>query len=486
MADILRKTLDGTWTNIPEPYKPPVAGADPNTPVEENGQLMQTLPDGRKIAIGTAHNTPGPNQADPIIAGAEQTLHDVQPEADTLAAATPDLAGARSVKQQHPGAYDDLSDAELQAKLDAAGHAGDHGYQPGLNTSPLHASLEGFLSGAAEGATSPSGKAAIGGASALLGPAGVPVAAGAEALAQALGVHYGNENAPASFPEAAGNVGEAAAAPAISAATTAAAPIVARELAKVPKAVTGLGGAAIGGYTGYKRGGIPGAVEGALAGGAMGAAVPKSLQALQKLTGLGAEAEAGAPFPRAVRTMGGTQVPEKSVEDVLEPLGGRTADRRAGLSEAMVEKLNGSKAGLKRAAQPDLFQQATAEQPAHAFDWPEAGGRMEPDANGSHHLTGWSPTNLPGPESIAHQPLGPEDIPAFSFQGEAMAPGAPPAVGGTDLAGGGGTPRVSTPLTSKEMDPIAEARLRAVTSSEPYKQWLLKNPGFRTNHVGAR
>lgn len=47
--------------------------------------------------------------------------------------------------------------------------------------------------------------------------------------------------------------------------------------------------------------------------------------------------------------------------------------------------------GLKSASAPkaaadDLFSAATADKPVAGFDWPEAGGRYEPDAIGSHKL----------------------------------------------------------------------------------------------------
>lgn len=324
MASALHQTLDGTWTNAPDPNALPeaVQGATRET----NGTLEQ-FTNGKWLPISVAHNASMANEADPLIAAAQQTLASTAPESQLLAQATPQLDGARGLKAQFPGAYDDMSDAELQAKLDAKN--GGQGYHPGASTSPVRAGLEGFLSGAAEGATSPAGKTAIGGAASLMGPVGAPVAAGAEGLAGLLGVHYNNANAPQSLGEAAANVGEAAAAPLTTSAASAAAPFVAKTLSTLPKTVTGLGGAALGGYEGYKHGGIPGAVEGALAGGALGAGLPRSMQALRGVAGMApeaaAEAEAGAHLPQNphalnITPLSGTQVPTNSVDDVLSAL----------------------------------------------------------------------------------------------------------------------------------------------------------------------
>lgn len=181
------------------------------------------------------------------------------------------------------------------------------GYHPGLNTSPTEAMLQGFLSGASEGALSPQGKAAISGGAALLGPAGIPVAAGAEGLAALLGTHYGVSDAPQSFGEAAADVAEPTASTAL---FGAAIPAGLKYAATLPKTVTGAGGALYGGYKGYKYGGIPGAIEGAVLGGTTGTAMPRLLRAIGGLAGGAAEADNVAVRPAGTKA--------QTLNDVLD------------------------------------------------------------------------------------------------------------------------------------------------------------------------
>lgn len=181
-------------------------------------------PNDPDYALLTGHDT-GVSGRDAIISGAHQTLQDLN--TDPLGKA---LAGinassfplATALKAQHPGAYDHITDdrdlADLEQRLATQQQAGGEGYHPGLadattrdtNNSliPSKANLLGLLSGMAEGATSPEGKAAIGGAASLLGPAGVPVAAAVEGGANLLGSHFNNANAPTSTADFFENMGK--------------------------------------------------------------------------------------------------------------------------------------------------------------------------------------------------------------------------------------------------------------------------------------
>lgn len=269
------------------------------------------------------------------------------------------------------------------------------------------ATLKGFVQGASEAATpGRTGLLAL-----LTGGATLPAtlaAAGGQATAEAGRVLTHTSNAPQSFPDAALEVAGAAAMPGLAGAEGA----LAAKAGGQAKLVKGAIGAGLGGYEGYKYGGIPGMVAGAAGGAAVGGGkvrLPGRLGALSDLLSP-AEAEtpsriglqnAVTPEPPVtpgpsqvgrwdasrVTPLSGGQVPSASVDDVLNDLGGRAADTKAGFSPEMVAKLN----GIKQAAQPDLYDLATAPTPPAGFDWPEAGGRMEPDAMGSHKLVADDP-----------------------------------------------------------------------------------------------
>lgn len=147
------------------------------------------------------------------------------------------------------------------------------------------ATLKGFAQGTSEAAT----PGRVGLLALLTGGATVPAAlaaAGGESIAQGTRVATDAPNAPQSFPEAAGNVLEAAAVPGVAAG-----------LKAVPGAVESMGGtrkvagrvlgAGLGGYEGYKYGGISGAIAGAAGGGALGGGSLK-MRALRSVLGGGA------------------------------------------------------------------------------------------------------------------------------------------------------------------------------------------------------
>lgn len=150
------------------------------------------------------------------------------------------------------------------------------------------ATLKGFAQGSSEAAT----PGRIGLLSLLTAGATAPAAlaaAGGEALAQGTRVATDAPNAPQSFPEAAGNVVEAAAVPGLAGALKAV-PAGVERLGGTRKVAGGLIGAGLGGYEGYRYGGVPGALAGAVAGGTLGGGSP-SMRALRSVLGSGAEAE---------------------------------------------------------------------------------------------------------------------------------------------------------------------------------------------------
>lgn len=224
------------------------------------------------------------------------------------------------IRAAHPGAYDNRTDAELQAALDAKDRAANaapgQGYHPGLETSPTMARLRGFFSGAADAATP--GK--LGTAAALAAalpsgglsfPAAALLAGGGDALAEFLRVHDDTPNAATTFPEAAGRVVRSAAGPLVAGALGAVPSLVSRAIPAVanlsPVLTSGTGGAILGGVDGYRRGGVVGALEGAAAGGVGGAtlgALPRSLAALQAIASrMGPEAATAAEAPEAVSAL---------------------------------------------------------------------------------------------------------------------------------------------------------------------------------------
>lgn len=159
----------------------------------------------------------------------------------------------------------------------------------GLVNHPLD-TLKGFLEGSSEAATPMrTGTLAL-----LTGGATLPAAlgaAGAQSGVEALRGATGAPNAATSFPQAASRVIGAAAVPGLPAGIGAGARKVARVAPSLINEKTpGVIGAGLGGYEGYKRGGITGAVEGATLGGVLGSKL-KVPQWLEGLLG-GAEAEA--------------------------------------------------------------------------------------------------------------------------------------------------------------------------------------------------
>jgi len=146
--------------------------------------------------------------------------------------------------------------------------------------------LKGFVQGASEAAT----PGRVGLLSLLTGGATLPAtlaAAGGEALAQGGRVATNAANAPQSLSDAAGDIAEAASIPAVAAGLKAV-PETVQRLGGTKKVAGRVLGAGIGGYEGYKYGGIPGAIAGAAGGGALGGVAgggPRTLRVLRAILG---------------------------------------------------------------------------------------------------------------------------------------------------------------------------------------------------------
>jgi hypothetical protein len=216
---------------------------------------------------------------------------------------------APQVGEQRHGAIESVEWNGTRWSPVARDASAEGGYHPGRDTSPGMAALQGMISGSAEAAT-PGKIGAIAGLATALPTAGIsmiPAALGAgglTGLAEMLQSHYGTANAPQSMGAGIMGAGEAAAAPVIQAGLGKLPGL----LSRLPAKATGIGGAAIGGYEGYRRGGVPGAVEGAVVGGAAGAAMPRGLKALGSMFGVAPEAaaEGAATAGGATRTVGET------------------------------------------------------------------------------------------------------------------------------------------------------------------------------------
>lgn len=328
----------------------------------------------------------------------------------------------------------------------AAPTSAEAGYHPGLEDSgsPWLARIKGFLSGASEAATP--GK--VGTLAALAVPGAAPAAlvgGGAMALADMLRTHFDTANAPKSMGDAAMDVGGAALGAGIKG------PIskgyeLASNVVKNPRALTGGTGAVVGGLEGYKRDGIPGALGGAVAGGLGATMLGKRLGLISDAIApeAGATAESSvmpsAVNPRLSREVPGFSYPEaapipEAPGEAIPGLRGnnppnspRPGGKSPGLTDTLKNALDGLSGGnpseavaqsgkladtpsvrsferenmLRNShfadggvmpagpgARPtELYDLATTSQEPQGFDWPEAGGRYEPDANGSHVLSG--------------------------------------------------------------------------------------------------
>src|SRR6202049_4756252 len=255
---------------------------------------------------------------------------------------------------------------------------GSAGYHPGLNTSSGNAMLQGFLSGSA-GEVTP-GKvgtiAALAGALPSGGASLLPLAAGAAGAmggAEAVQSHYGTPNAPQSGMEALGGMLEAGAAPIVSGAMAKAPGM----LASLPAKVSGAGGAALGGYEGYKTGGIPGAVVGAAGGYAACTKLPWAVRQLGKLVGMGGEEAIGSEVSGAA----------KAAES---DAGGFTG--------------NSSTIG-KMPNRPTVPWNPANTRPTEDF-WPQ-GSTIEPGASPSPRDAGWTPTGQSTPAPTVAPPATP-------------------------------------------------------------------------------
>jgi len=130
------------------------------------------------------------------------------------------------------------------------------------------------------------------------------------------------------------------------------------------------------------------------------------------------------------------------------------------------------KAASSATRTPDLLDDYIRQNSGPSPDqpWPEAGGHMFTDETGSSHIR---------PSDPVH---GPEDIPSFTFQGEAIQPGHPPAVGGTEI------PEPRGYDASAELNPLAIERLRraalpTVEAATARGELPGLNDQMRTNNV---
>ena len=164
------------------------------------------------------------------------------------------------------------------------------------------ATLKGFAAGASEAAT----PGRIGLLALLTGGATLPAAlgaAGGEAIAQGTRVATDAPNAPRSFPEAAGNVAEAASVPAL-AGTIKAVPSAVERLGGTRNVAGRVLGAGFGGYEGYHYGGLPGMVAGAVGGGSLGGSGggSRAMRGLRAVIGGGAPEAAEEAVAAPART----------------------------------------------------------------------------------------------------------------------------------------------------------------------------------------
>lgn len=198
------------------------------------------------------------------------------------------------------------------------------GVVSGLANNPS-ATVKGFVQGASDAATPDR----VGLLSLLLGGAGLPAvlaAGGGEAGAKIGQAVTDSPNKPKTFGDAATQVGEAAAVPAIPATFNKATQVVKSAVPSVSG--TGLTGAAIGGYEGYKRGGLLGGAEGAVTGYYLGNKASKLEQILGALkdkegTSAATEAQIAADAPPETEsTAQETMRKAKGVEIPTEPTGG--------------------------------------------------------------------------------------------------------------------------------------------------------------------
>lgn len=300
------------------------------------------------------------------------------------------------------------------------------------------ATIKGGIQGVSEAAT----PGRLGLLALLTGGATLPAAlaaAGGEAAAQGGMVATGSPQAPTSFGDAALKTGEAAAPALIGAGINKGVSAARAALPNLTSTgISGVGGGVLGGYEGYKRGGIPGALEGAAIGAVAGKKLPGWLGTGggDAAAGDAASSEAGgfagqpkatyinrpsAPFSGADRAEDFWPQGQTVSPSTPGPMSPRLAGSKApGLNNTLDDILNGLKGdegaapavsiGTGPKPQPptpaaagydtpggkfnDIFG---PEGPSKGFDWPEAGGRFEPDASGSHVST---PSTQGGPGTV--------------------------------------------------------------------------------------
>lgn len=183
------------------------------------------------------------------------------------------------------------------------------------------ATAKGFVQGASEAAT----PGRLGLLALLTAGANVPsalAAAGGQAVADTARVATHASNAPQSFPEAATDVALAGAAPALGAGESA----LATRVGGQARLVKGAVGAGVGGYEGYKYGGVPGLLGGAVGGAALGGGkvrLPGRFGVLSDmLGGTASEADVAAPVQNpSVGVRRSWEVPGSSYRPVLEAPG---------------------------------------------------------------------------------------------------------------------------------------------------------------------
>ncbi len=358
MADVF-KNAQGVWTNQGvDPADPVPTSADPNAPYERDGVLYQRTPGGHELAIGAAHND----------------IHD---------AAHPEVAARDFLTQ--------LDQSPEQRSLDLVNSSL---HQSDADTQALEEAKQANPIGRAANWLTP-GKVGTAAGLASLIPGAAPIALTAAAVAdpllEALRVHYDEPNAAQSFGEAAQGAAEATAPAGLAMAGGAAMKALPKVAALAAK--PGVVGAGLGGAYGYRHGGVftspglGGAMEGAVEGGTLGKTFGGRIGALLKAAGMApeavapevaAEAEAGAPFPRAVRTVGGQQVPEKSVDDVLMRSGKNYVPPRPFTPSPVPQEV----------ATPDLMDQYTRSLENGAGSGKQSfemdGVSYAPDKTGSH------------------------------------------------------------------------------------------------------
>lgn len=330
------KDKNGVLTNLPGPDAP----VDPNDPSNygrgSTEPVMPTFWEGQGL-----------------LDAAKKTLDDTAPEAATLDKINATLfPRAAAAKASNPELYSGVVGSQDYADLESQLQNQEETTR--LQSSPVAKALDYIGPGTIS--------LAAGAATPFVGPElTIPAAAGATTLLDLAKSHYRSPDAPANVEKYLGDVAESAAAPALVAGGQYA--LSKAPLLNKPGVVPGV----VGAVHGYHRAGIPGAIEEGLGGYYGGRVLDKitgGLSALKGAAGIAPEVEA-AIAPESTATMNqalysGTQTPEHSVEDVLKNMGGRFADKEAGFSPEMVEKLNapkGSLSGLKTAAQPDLMDE---------------------------------------------------------------------------------------------------------------------------------